>query len=504
METEGSAVTTGTEGGPTYRFGPLERRGLLAGLRKGQVGVLVGAAVCAIGVMVSGIPYGGYLAMVVLVVGAWVAFQPLRGRTIEQWVPIAVTYWVRTLSGGRGWRNDAPTLGHPSLGGGPGRPHLPPTLKTVRMVETAGPHGEPMGVLREATSFTAVLQVRPQAFALCDRDEQARRLAAWGGVLAGLAREGSPVSRLQWIERTAPADGGALVRSARAALAVPETHPLAATYLDLVEAAGPVTQAHETFVAIRIDATKAPRLVKAGGGGDVGAVTVLRREVATLADGLAAADVPVTGPLGPRQLAHAIRVGFDPSARAGLSALAAGDPTREGLSPNSAWPAATSESWAGYQADGTLHATYWVEEWPRIPVAPRFLSGFLLNTTAARTVSVIAEPMAPSEAVRQVEAARTHDHADDELRRRLGFLPTARRRRQQEGTAEREEELADGHGEYRFSGYVTVSAASPEDLEDACGDVEHHAQKTNLQLTRLRGQQAQAFAWTLPLCRGLA
>jgi hypothetical protein len=171
--------------------------------------------------------------------------------------------------------------------------------------------------------------------------------------------------------------------------------------------------------------------------------------------------------------------------------------------PNSAWPSATEESWAGYRADGTVHATYWVEEWPRIPVPPRFLSGFLLNTTAARTVSVIAEPMAPSEAVRQVEAARTHDHADEELRRRMGFLPTARRRRQQEGTAAREEELADGHGEYRFTGYMAVSAGTPDALEDACGDVEHHAQKTNLHLTRLRGQQAQAFAWTLPLCRGL-
>src|SRR5579884_3072983 len=316
-------MATGTEAGPTFRFGPLERRGLIGGLRKGQVGLLIGAAVGAIAVMVSGISHAAYGAVAVLAAGLWVVFKPLRGRTIEQWMPVAVTYWVRTLTAGRVWRNDAPTLGHPSCGGGPARPHLPSTLKTVRMVESIGPHGEPMGVLREATTFTAVLQVRPQAFALCDRDDQARRLAAWGGVLASLAREGSPVSRLQWIERTAPADGAELVRSARAALAVAETHPLAATYLDLVEAAGPVTQAHETFVAVQIDARRCPRLVKAGGGGDPGALAVLRREVATLADGLIAADVPVTGPLGPGPLAQVIRVAFDPSARAALSALAA-------------------------------------------------------------------------------------------------------------------------------------------------------------------------------------
>src|SRR5260370_369278 len=78
----------------------------------------------------------------------------------------------------------------------------------------------------------------------------------------------------------------------------------------------------------------------------------------------------VAGALPARGRANPIRGGFDPSARPGLSALAAHDPDRAdvGVHPNSAWPAAAEESWAGYQADGTVHATYWVEEWPRIPV----------------------------------------------------------------------------------------------------------------------------------------
>ena len=33
-----------------------------------------------------------------------------------------------------------------------------------------------------------------------------------GGVLAGLAREGTPVSRIQWLERTVPADGDEIGR----------------------------------------------------------------------------------------------------------------------------------------------------------------------------------------------------------------------------------------------------------------------------------------------------
>jgi hypothetical protein len=102
-----------------------------------------------------------------------------------------------------------------------------------------------------------------------------------------------------------------------------------------------------------------------------------------------------------------------------------------------------------------------------------------------------------------VERARANDTADDALRSRLGFLSSARRRRQAEGTERREEELADGHAECRFTGYVTVSAPDPEALEDACGEIEQHAGSARLVLCRLRGQQAEAFSWTLPLCRGL-
>ncbi|MHB1930060.1 MAG: SCO6880 family protein, partial [Acidimicrobiales bacterium] len=68
----------------------------------------------------------------------------------------------------------------------------------------------------------------------------------------------------------------------------------------------------------------------------------------------------------------------------------------------------------------------------------------------------------------------------------------------------REAELADGHGELRFSGYVAVSAATPEELETTASSVEAVAQQCGLELRRLYGQQAEALTWTLPLGRGVA
>ena len=126
--------------------------------------------------------------------------------------------------------------------------------------------------------------------------------------------------------------------------------------------------------------------------------------------------------------------------------------------PVSAFPTAADASWNCYRTDGAVHATYWIAGWPRIDVGASFLAPLLMHAQMVRTVAVTIEPVPPSRAIREVEAARTADVADDELRRRLGFLPTARRRKLVESAVRREQELADGHAAIRFAGYVTVSA----------------------------------------------
>ena len=90
------------------------------------------------------------------------------------------------------------------------------------------------------------------------------------------------------------------------------------------------------------------------------------------------------------------------------------------------------------------------------------------------------------------------------MRRRAGFVPSTRRRREADGVVQREVELADGHGEYRFSGYVTVAGVDRKHLEVACAEVEQAARRAHLELRRLYGRQAEALTWTLPLGRGLS
>jgi hypothetical protein len=136
-------------------------------------------------------------------------------------------------------------------------------------------------------------------------------------------------------------------------------------------------------------------------------------------------------------------------------------------------------------------------------VGADFLAPLLLTADVRQSVSVTMEPLSPLEATRRIQQDRTADVADAELRSKGGFLRTARRRREEETLADREVELADGHAPFRFSGYVTVSGDTREKLETACGRVEQSAGQAGMELRRCYGDQQRAFAFTLPLCRGL-
>jgi hypothetical protein len=496
-----------------YRFGPLERRGLIGSLRPAQVLIIAGALLAAV-VLMRLLPAGAgiFAGLGLVLAAAAVCFWPIATRSAEEWLPIAARHGARRLRRAHRQRSGAPQAGVTIDQSGRPEPvaHLPEAARGLELL-AAPLGGESVGVIkdRHRRSYTAALAVRVTSFGLLDRGEQEARLAGWGGVLAGLARAGSPVSRIQWVERTVPADGDEIGRYLGDAWergpAPLDSLPMQ-SYLELVSRAPAVSKDHELFLCLQIDAKRAWRQMKRAGGGsgpDAGACAVLLGELEALAERLTSADVQVVGALRPGMLASAIRIAFDPWSRPGLARLAAADAERDGIDEGAAWPVGSEASWASYRTDGALHATYWIASWPRGDVGAAFLSPLLLNAQMARVVAVTIESISPLKAIREVEAARTSDFADQELRGRMGFIETARRRRVTEATARREEELADGHAAVRFAGYITVSARNPDELEHNCAEIEHAAQIARLELLRLYGQQEEAFTYTLPLCRGL-
>jgi hypothetical protein len=486
----------------SYLFGPVERRGLFGPVRGGQAALLaIGAALAVATLDASPNATGAVLAALLFAGAALGAVAPIAGRTLEQWSPVVCAFALRRLAAGGRFRSPVPLRGtrarlgkRVSLGAVESAP--PASLRGVRIGETAY-RDRSIGVLAEHSGrrLTAVLACRVVAFSLLDEDAQERRLARWGLVLSGSA--GTPIRRIQWIERTAPAQGDELARWLHDERdpAVPlRGTPMIESYLELIGTTARVTQEHEILLAVQIDARRAPI---------EDPQRTLVEQAERVAHGLEAAEVTVLGALSAPQLGRALRTAFDPFARAELAALDAADPARGGLSEAGAWPLGADEAWDHYRSDGAVHATYWIGGWPRVEVSPLFMDALLGRSSVVRTVAVTFEPIPPERSIRETEAAITRDRADRELRRRFGQLETARQRQAQEATMRREAELAAGHGEVRLSGFVTVSGRDLDDLRHASAEVLEHAARARLELHRMYGQQADAFTFTLPLCRGL-
>ncbi len=489
-----------------YLFEPLHRVTVVGPFTAGAAAVGLVGLVLAFGVIYAiKSPLGLLLGLVVVVGALWGALLPVGGRTIDEWAPVLARLALR---GRGGYRSLAATAGLRTRASGLAAPpaSLPPELADLQLVSF--PYaGDEVGVIhdRRRHLLTGVVAAQAGQFGLRDGAEQDRKLAAYGSVLASEARDQTPVRRIQWVERTKPAEGDELASyfQAERDRTVPIEDSRVQSYIELIEGAAPSTREHEVLIAVQVDMRKGWREMSRLGGGFAGAAQLLLQEMTELGARLSHAEVQVIGALRPRQLARFIRDCFDPYGGSARSRIGLIEPERDGSDPALAGPAAAEASWSHYRSDSAFHRTYWIAEWPRTGAPASFMAPLLMQTDVLRTVSVVIEPRPPLVALREAEAARTAELSEESARRRRGFVTTARHRQQQEAVARREEELAAGHAEVRFAGFVAISAGDPEELDRRAAQVEFEAQRCRLVLQPMYGEQDVGFTFCLPLCRGL-
>ena len=96
----------------SYRFGPLERRGLLGPLRFGQVATIGGALAVGVELLDRVGGGGGVMAAIALLAGAvGLATAPVAGRTIEEWAPVGCAFALRSAGSHRRFRSRLPNQG---------------------------------------------------------------------------------------------------------------------------------------------------------------------------------------------------------------------------------------------------------------------------------------------------------------------------------------------------------------------------------------------------------
>jgi len=502
----------------SFRFGPRETNGVVLGLGMGSLVAVFGAVFVLTRLLAHGgvgVAFGlGLVAGTVAVV--WV---PVADRPIAGWLPIAAVHLTRRVLGWASFRG-----GPAAVTGRAGRTvadgaealGLPGELSELAIVSVDTPAG-PVGVIKDRRRglYTLVLATEGSAFQLLTPDEQDARLASWGETLAGLANSTAGIIRVHLTDTTVPDCGDSLARRWLAE-GGHGTDGTATSYGELLETARPVTQKHESHVALVLDPRKVRRQIRTlsgwrgngqpgqPAGRDAGAGAYLLQRAVAFADELTLAGVTVTGALPPRGVAKLLRTSYEPGARWAMEARGPAEPANPGggAATDEAGPAAADASaWAYYRTDDTFHAVYWIAEWPRHDVPGVFLQDLILRTACERTLSVCLEPRDPRRAADEVARKQTAKGADENLRTRMGFGSTARNRREAAELSAQDEELANGEALYRFLGLIRISAPDLESLDRACGDIEIAAK--NLKLRRLYGEQDAAFNATLPLGRGL-
>jgi len=406
------------------------------------------------------------VAFVVVAMSVGFATWPFAGRSAEQWTPVVASHVARQAGIARRRRS---------------------ALSSLKLEEIPiGARARRVGVVLDslAGTWTAAARVGGAGFALGDDAERARRIAAWSGVLAGSAREGGSLHRLQWIARCLP---GGFDDRAAAPLQVSGRGIATESYRSLLEQAGPLLWRHEVLVALSVRcATGSPRRRSNDGAERIVA------ELEALERRCLAAGLDVDGVLSPSALANVMRSSFAVS----------GAPS--GVADSWPWPLGIEETWSSIRTDATWHAIYWIAEWPRTGVGSGFLLPLMLEGGLRRTIAVTMAPVEALRAVRRAEHDRTSGAADAELRRRHGFAVTARTRHEHEATARRETELAEGHAAFRFTGYLAVTADDEPALAAACGHLEQTAAQAQLELHRMYGAQEEGYTCTLPTGRGCA
>lgn len=346
-----------------------------------------------------------------------------------------------------------------------------------------------------AQTLTVVCDVSHPAFVLLDPGEQERRVTSWGRVLATVCRSGR-IATLQVLERTLP-DSGTGLAEWWASHGTADDTWAATIYAELIERAGPAGERHATTLSLSLDMKNAARQIRTAGGGIRGAAAVLRQEMSTLVAALRSADLTPSGWLSPGEIAVILRSAYDPAIAATLERHG-----ELGQSLATAGPVAVNESWTRLRTDSAHHAVLWVSEWPRSLVYPGFLSPVLLSTGIQRSFSLLCTPLRSDAAARDIRKKKVEHISDQAQRAKIGQIEDASQTAEYQDVLQQEADLTAGHGVLRYTGLISVSAATIEELDAGVAAIEQAAIQASCETRLLVGQQAAAFtAAALPLCR---
>ena len=478
-----------------YRFGEPGRVGVVLGMSLRQTVPMVAGVLWLTLMLVAGVPLLGAvgpLAGAVVSLGRW------KRAPLYDVARPGVALTVRRVAGASTWRRR-------SL---PSRPladgDLPPALRGLELVDIEVVwHGAPIGVGvvrdRSAGTVSLVVPIAGGGFPVASAVEQDGIVAAWGAALAPIARARCAITSVTWQEWCHPAGVDTHRRFLATAAGRSRTHEAAVDDYDrLLADVAPFTVAHDVHLTVTADLRRVRG--RHGRSAVEAGIDALTDEARQLVARLEAGGFTVDPPLSSTALAGVVRWRSDPHGQA---------PRRRSLAEVAGYargewgPMAVAPGWFETRVDGSWHRSFVVAGWPMLPVPADWLSPLLTGGDATRTVTVVFEPVPLAAAAQDANRQLTSIEADHEQKERHGFRLTARERRRHADVETRERELAEGHPLFRHIAFVTVTAATLDELDDASGRVEQAGAQSLLDLRPLAARQPEGWVASLPLGRSV-
>ena len=110
--------------------------------------------------------------------------------------------------------------------------------------------------------------------------------------------------------------------------------------------------------------------------------------------------------------------------------------------------------------------------------------------------------MRSDQAARDIRKKKVEHISDQAQRAKIGQVEDASQTAEYHDVLQQEADLTAGHGILRYTGLITITATTIEDLDAHVAALEQAAIQANCETRLLAGQQAKAFtAAALPLCR---
>lgn len=130
-----------------------------------------------------------------------------------------------------------------------------------------------------------------------------------------------------------------------------------------------------------------------------------------------------------------------------------------------AGPVAVNETWSWIRTDSAHHTVLWISEWPRSMVYPDSLSPILLSSGIQRSFSLICTPMRSDQVVRDIRKKKVEHISDQAQRAKIGQIEDAFQTAEYHDVLQQEADLTAGHGILRYTGLITITATTIEDLD---------------------------------------